>query len=185
MKYSEDVMYNAVIECDKNYDGKFFYVVQTVGVYCSPSCKSRTPLRENVLFFESTDEAKKAGYRACKRCHPDVIDYAPMGEVIKQTKALIDNYFNDKECLLEKMKKIGISSNHLTTVFRQHYKMTPQEYLSQRRLEYAKNLLTRDDWTIADIAEEVGFASLSSFYSFFRKHTKMTPKKYRVQEGAS
>ena len=51
MKLTEDEMWQASVTCDKTYDGRFFYAVKTVGVYCRPSCKSRTPLRKNVRFF--------------------------------------------------------------------------------------------------------------------------------------
>ena len=45
----------------------FFYGVTTTGVFCRPSCKSRTPLRGNVHFYESVEAARTAGFRACKR----------------------------------------------------------------------------------------------------------------------
>lgn len=49
----------------------FVYAVRTTGIYCRPICPSRRPLRANVCFFESTDAARSAGYRACLRCAPD------------------------------------------------------------------------------------------------------------------
>ena len=44
--------------------------VKTTGVYCRPSCPARTPLARNVTFYATADEARAAGYRACRRCHP-------------------------------------------------------------------------------------------------------------------
>jgi len=51
MMLGESVMWQAVVDYDASFDGKFFYAVKTTGVYCRPSCKSRTPLRGNLLFF--------------------------------------------------------------------------------------------------------------------------------------
>ena len=50
-------------------DGKagFYYGVATTGVFCRPDCGSKLPLRENTRFFETTEEARAAGFRACKR----------------------------------------------------------------------------------------------------------------------
>ena len=50
MDISEDMMWKATVECNSEYDGRFFYAVKTVGVFCRPSCKSRTPLRRNLFF---------------------------------------------------------------------------------------------------------------------------------------
>lgn len=63
--------YDAVERRDGTSDGRFFTAVRTTGIYCRPSCAARTPRRENVTFFEDRREAVAAGYRACKRCHPD------------------------------------------------------------------------------------------------------------------
>jgi|HubBroStandDraft_1064217.scaffolds.fasta_scaffold773561_2 AraC family transcriptional regulator of adaptative response/methylated-DNA-[protein]-cysteine methyltransferase len=59
----------AVLERDPRLDGKFVYAVKTTGVYCRPSCSAR-PKPENVAIYDSCDEAERAGFRACKRCHP-------------------------------------------------------------------------------------------------------------------
>ena len=56
---------------DTNADGTFFYSVKTSGVYCLPSCKSRPANPENVAFHHSSEEARQAGFRPCKRCKPD------------------------------------------------------------------------------------------------------------------
>src|SRR4051812_41513311 len=49
----------------------FFYAVTTTGVVCRPACRSRLPLRANVRFFTTLQEAHAAGFRPCLRCRPD------------------------------------------------------------------------------------------------------------------
>jgi AraC family transcriptional regulator of adaptative response/methylated-DNA-[protein]-cysteine methyltransferase len=51
--------------------------VKTTGIYCRPSCSARIPKRENVEFFDTGGQATQAGYRACKRCHPDTLSVGP------------------------------------------------------------------------------------------------------------
>ena len=63
--------YRAVTDRDAAFDGKFYTAVKTTGIYCRPSCHARVPKRENVVFFERREDALGAGFRACKRCHPD------------------------------------------------------------------------------------------------------------------
>jgi AraC family transcriptional regulator, regulatory protein of adaptative response / DNA-3-methyladenine glycosylase II len=65
-----DHAYRAVAERDATQDGRFVTAVRTTGVYCRPSCPARTPLARNVTFYATADEARAAGYRACRRCHP-------------------------------------------------------------------------------------------------------------------
>src|SRR5678809_1040496 len=54
------------------FDGKFLICVKTTGIYCLPSCRVRPPKPENVFLVKTEDEAKAAGFRACKRCRPDL-----------------------------------------------------------------------------------------------------------------
>src|SRR5882762_5405761 len=50
---------------------KFYYSVNTTGVYCRPSCATRLARPENVQFHRTCEDAEKAGFRPCKRCKPD------------------------------------------------------------------------------------------------------------------
>ena len=185
MNCDADTMWQAAVACDKAYDGKFFYAVKTVGVYCRPSCKSRTPLRKNVCFFSSGQEAEQAGFRPCKRCRPDLLDYAPMADLAGQAKELIDGYFRERERLIGAMKQLGVSANHLAVVFKQQYGLPPMDYLNQKRAEHAKRLLAETDMAIIDVAYDIGFDSLSAFYIFFKKQAGTTPKAYRADAKAT
>ncbi|HEX9997752.1 MAG TPA: methylated-DNA--[protein]-cysteine S-methyltransferase, partial [Abditibacterium sp.] len=60
----------AVLERDARFDGRFVYGVSSTRIFCRPSCASRRPKTENISIFESIDEAKDAGFRACLRCKP-------------------------------------------------------------------------------------------------------------------
>ena len=174
-----DEFWQAVIQCDKAYDGVFWYGVKTVGVYCRPSCKSRTPLRKNVWFFEKTADAAAAGFRPCKRCRPDLPDYDPSQELAQQAKALMDKHYGDRENLAVKRRQMGASPNHLAEVFQKQYGLSPAVYLRRRRLDSAKRLLKKTNRPIVEIGEEIGFASLSAFYAFFKRHTGKAPGAYR------
>lgn len=66
-----DDRWKTLLARDAAADGKFVYAVKTTGVYCRASCASRLPRPENVVFFASASGARRAGFRACKRCKPD------------------------------------------------------------------------------------------------------------------
>src|SRR5262245_43280179 len=62
--------WRAVLARDARSDGRFVYAVRSTGVYCRPSCPSRRPKRQSVVFFDNADSAEVAGFRECRRCHP-------------------------------------------------------------------------------------------------------------------
>lgn len=66
-----DECWQAVLERNSDYAGRFILGVTSTGIYCRPGCPARTPKRENARFFATTAEARTAGLRPCKRCHPD------------------------------------------------------------------------------------------------------------------
>ena len=72
-----DTCYRAMEGKDPRFDGWFFVAVRSTGIYCRPSCPSRTPHRRNVTFHSSAASAQRAGYRACKRCRPDASPGSP------------------------------------------------------------------------------------------------------------
>ena len=184
MKLTDDQMWEATKNNDETKDGRFFYAVKTVGVFCRPSCKSKTPLRKNVMYFETAADAERAGFRPCKRCRPDLMDYAPVLEIAKRTKELMDDCFTERERLSSELSLLGVSQGHLAVIFKQQYGVSPTQYLSRLRLSYAKRLLSECKMSIVDIAYEIGYDSVSAFYGFFKRQTGMTPQKYRIESGS-
>ena len=179
MKISNKEKWNAVVKCDDSYDGEFFYGVRTTGIFCRPSCKSKEPLRGNVDFFDSIDQAYEQGLRPCKRCRPDLFEYKPSLEIAEKSKRIYDECFCDKGKLEYEIKTLGISKNRLINIFREQYKMTPVEYLNRLRADKAAKLLENTDISILEIAMQCGFGSSSSFYTLFKKQFLTAPKKYR------
>src|SRR5437899_5305958 len=58
---------------DRRADGTFVLAVRSTRIYCRPSCPARRPLRRNVIFFRTREEAEQQGYRPCLRCRPNEI----------------------------------------------------------------------------------------------------------------
>jgi len=67
---ARDPRWAALCARDRAFDGRFVYSVKTTGVYCRPSCAARQPLPRNVRFHATAEDAERAGFRACRRCHP-------------------------------------------------------------------------------------------------------------------
>src|SRR5262249_53910103 len=67
----DDPRWERVVARDRSADGEFWYSVVTTGVYCRPSCPSRTANPDNVRLHDTLEGAKATGFRPCKRCSPD------------------------------------------------------------------------------------------------------------------
>ncbi len=172
-------MYDAVISNDESYDTVFFYAVKSTGIYCRPSCKSKAPKMENIEFYKTASEATKAGYRPCKRCRSDLLDYKPMKEIAEKLKNLIDDMFSELETLNTEIDKLGLSRKRMVEVFKEEYGVTPSGYVNDLRYKESVRLLECTDDEIIDIAYSVGFSSLSAFYKFFKERANMSPAAYR------
>ncbi len=68
---NDDARWDAMRAKDRAAEGAFYIGVRTTGVYCVASCGGR-PLRKNVAFYVSREDARAAGLRACLRCKPDL-----------------------------------------------------------------------------------------------------------------
>ena len=74
-----------------------------------------------------------------------------------------------------------VSDYHFIRTFKKIYKKTPHKYLTEKRLEKARELLGVTDQTVTDICFEVGFSSPGSFSSLFTRYVGYPPAVYRMQ----
>lgn len=74
----------------------------------------------------------------------------------------------------------GLSEGHFCRVFKQYTHMRPVEYITNLRIERAKDLLLkRPPLTVAEIARQTGFSSPAYFSKTFKEKTGKTPEEYR------
>lgn len=182
--FTEEEMWEATISCNADYDRLFYYAVKTTGIYCRPSCKSKMPNRENVLFFFSAEDAEREGFRPCKRCCPDSKGTADSSSrLIKEAKDMLHSHFQEKVTLNQLAFSVGVSAYHLNRMFKEQTGRTPREYLENLRIRHARKLLQTSALTATEIGFLSGFQSLSSFYKAFWKHEHCSPVVFRKGHG--
>ena len=75
----------------------------------------------------------------------------------------------------------NLSRGHVYRLMREEYHMTPLQYITQLRMNYASSLLLYSDKDILSIAMEVGYFSVSHLISQFKKSFGVPPKQYRIK----
>ncbi|WP_274433641.1 bifunctional transcriptional activator/DNA repair enzyme AdaA [Alicyclobacillus sp. ALC3] len=177
-----ETLWHAIVNCETTFDGEFFYGVITTGIFCRPSCHSRTPIPENVRIFSSVDEALTAGFRPCKRCRPAEHRLAPHEELVQAAKQVIHQRYQEPLTLDILASELTISPYHLHRVFKRSTGITLADYVVHKRIEAAKEMIcTNPQHTITDIALAVGFRSAAHFSTVFQRKTGHTPTEYREQ----
>jgi AraC-like DNA-binding protein len=93
-------------------------------------------------------------------------------------KVFIDDNFQEDLDLEQVSKQAFLSRFHFHRLFRQVYKKTPHQYITQKRLDKAKNLLSENK-PVTEVCNEVGFESIGSFSVLFKKEIGFAPQYYR------
>lgn len=120
----------AVEARDRSADGRFLFGVVTTGVFCRPSCASRTALRENRRYFDSAVAAEAAGFRACLKCRPrDVVD-DPIAAACRFIEAA-----EGLPPLADIARAAGLSPHHFHRRFKAETGVTPRAWAAGRRAD--------------------------------------------------
>lgn len=100
-------------------------------------------------------------------------------ERLNRARQLMDHSYDLPLDLKQISSEACFSRYHFLRLFRQAFNKTPHQYLVERRIEKAKELLTSADLRVTDVCFEVGFQSLGSFSSLFHKSVGHPPVTYR------
>ena len=100
-------------------------------------------------------------------------------ERLNRARKFIDSCYDLPLNLDEISSHACFSRYHFLRLFRRAFNKTPHQYLVERRIEKAKELLSGNDLRVTDVCFEVGFQSLGSFSSLFHKSVGHPPITYR------
>src|SRR6266566_197391 len=79
----------------------------------------------------------------------------------------------------ELARSVGLGPSRLEHLFKMHTKTTIRDFVRQRRLAYAAELLATSEERISVISSRTGFPDVSNFNHAFKKHFGITPRGYR------
>jgi AraC family transcriptional regulator, regulatory protein of adaptative response / methylated-DNA-[protein]-cysteine methyltransferase len=177
---TDDARWAAMQARDPAADGHFVYGVRTTGVYCRPSSSARLPKRENVVFFESSELAEAAGYRASRRALGDqTAAAAERTALVARTCRLIENSEAAPK-LYELARTVGMSPHHFHRVFKAETGLTPKAYASAYRARKLREELSAPNASVTGAIYGAGFNSNSRFYETSNELLGMRARDYRA-----
>jgi len=178
---NEEECWQAAVQKRQSSDGLFYVAVVTTGIYCRPSCPSRTPLRKNVRFFPTAEAAEADGFRACKRCRPRE-PMRPDARLVRDICRRLE-YADEPLTLAQLSAEFGVSRFHLQRTFKRVTGLSPKVYAASHRAARLRRAL-RDGQRATQAAFAAGFASTSRAYAAADDLLGMTPGRYgRGGEG--
>ncbi len=105
--------------------------------------------------------------------------------LIQHAKDYIDQHYMETDLSLNDIATlINLSPSHFSTVFSQETDQTFRDYLTEIRIQKAKELLRTTNMKSSDVSSQVGYSDPHYFSFVFKKNTGFSPSEFRVQAQA-
>ncbi|PZP54095.1 MAG: bifunctional DNA-binding transcriptional regulator/O6-methylguanine-DNA methyltransferase Ada [Agrobacterium fabrum] len=176
---ADDPRWARVVTRDKSADGQLWYSVSTTGIYCRPSCPSRTANPKNVTLHDTIESARATGFRPCKRCNPEGLSLDSENAALVAKACRIIEESEEEPSLEELAAAVDRSPSYFHRVFKASTGLTPKGYASASRAKKVREGLE----TGASVTEAIYDAGFNSSGRFYEKSTGMlgmTPTQYRA-----
>lgn len=179
LSVADDPRWARIVARDKAADGQLWYSVSTTGVYCRPSCPSRTANPNNVTLHETLERARATGFRPCKRCNPDgVSSEAENATLVAKACRIIED--SEEEPSLEALSlAVGRSPSYFHRIFKATTGLTPKDYAAADRSRKVREGLCAGH-SVTEAIYDAGFNSSGRFYEKSTGMLGMTPSRFRA-----
>jgi len=170
--------WKAVIARQHDGDDPFVYAVKTTGVFCRPGCSSRVPKKENVVFFNEAAEARKAGFRPCKRCNPldRPVQQERLEKIIQACRRI--DMVEQSPSLETLASEACMSPGYFQRTFKEIVGLSPKQFAMNAAARKLKEHL-KSSRTVTEAIYAAGFNASSRVYEKTHLWLSMTPGAYR------
>ena len=177
------IWHHAVDTRDPSYDGVFFVGITSTRIFCRPTCPSRLARRENRRFFHDRADAEQSGFRACRRCRPELAfaqtPLAVVPRLARTAAAQIAAGALNGRSVKALAVDLGMSERHVRRALDREIGASPLDLATEKRLVTAMELLSDTGTSVTQIAYVSGFQSLRRFNVVFRERFHMSPSAWR------
>jgi len=176
---ASDPRWARIVARDRTADGHLWYSVLTTGVYCRPSCPSRSANPENVQLHDTVEEAKATGFRPCKRCRPDGLSVDAENVAIVARACRLIEQSGEEPSLTDLAEAVGRSPSYFHRRFKAVTGLTPKGYAAAHRAAKIREGLASGN-SVTEAIYDAGFNSSGRFYEKSTGMLGMTPSQYRA-----
>jgi AraC family transcriptional regulator of adaptative response/methylated-DNA-[protein]-cysteine methyltransferase len=176
---ADDPRWARIVARDKTADGHLWYSVLTTGVYCRPSCPSRTANPKNVQLHDSLVSARATGFRPCKRCNPEGLSADDENAALVARACRIIEESEEEPSLEKLADAVGRSPSYFHRIFKATTGVTPKDYATAQRAAKIRHGLASAS-TVTEAIYDAGFNSSGRFYEKSTDLLGMTPSQYRA-----
>ncbi|WP_149196283.1 bifunctional DNA-binding transcriptional regulator/O6-methylguanine-DNA methyltransferase Ada [Luteimonas suaedae] len=174
-----DPRWARIVARDRSADGQFWYSVATTGVYCRPSCPSRTANPGNVAIHDTLEAARATGFRPCRRCNPEGASTEAENAAIVAKACRLIEQAERPPSLAELAGAVELSPGYFHRMFKAATGLTPRAYAAAHRASRVRDGLASGQ-TVTNAIYDAGFGSNGRFYETANAMLGMTPTRYRA-----
>lgn len=100
-------------------------------------------------------------------------------DVVREFNYLVEQHFKEKHTVAEYAALLFKSPKTLANIFSKLGNKTPLRYIQERKMLESRRLLCYTDYSIKEIAFEIGFGDIQGFSRFFKKNEGVSPTEYK------
>ena len=161
--------------------------------FCVPFRNTESLLRH---FSAACDEWKRRGdqanllamralydgiYRARKELQKQYVSGGQFSMIEPAVREIEGSFFENTLTVTYLAQLCGISEVYFRRLFLNAFGISPREYIIQKRIEYAKTLLSSGDFSVSEVGLLCGYAEPCHFSREFSKRVGISPKQYENQ----
>jgi AraC family transcriptional regulator of adaptative response/methylated-DNA-[protein]-cysteine methyltransferase len=176
---ASDPRWARIVARDRTADGHLWYSVVTTGVYCRPSCPSRSANPKNVQLHDTIGAAMATGFRPCKRCNPDGLSVEAENVAIVARACRLIGESDEEPSLADLAAAAGCSPSYFHRRFKAVTGLTPKGYAAAHRAAKVRERLAKGN-SVTEAIYDAGFNSSGRFYEKSTGMLGMTPSQYRA-----
>lgn len=102
-------------------------------------------------------------------------------DIVEQISSYVESHISEELSVRQLANMVYVSPDHLTRTFKKRIGKTLTDFILEKRMTLAGELLRNKNMTITMVSDSVGYGNYSYFTEQFKKYYGVTPREYQYQ----